>query len=87
MWPVSSDFAVAVITAAQADVVIDIEESPIVKAEVSNNALKVGHNIFLLLHLLIDKYSLFASHFAASSRKGEIFSFHRLSTDGIFKNT
>lgn len=53
MWPVSSDFAVAVITAAQADVVIDIEESPIVKTEVSNNALKVGHNIFYLYIFLL----------------------------------
>lgn len=43
----------AVITAAQADVVIDIEESPIVKAEVSNNALKVGHNIFYLYIFLL----------------------------------
>lgn len=73
---VSIDFAVAMIAAAR-DVVIDIEERPIVKAEVNNNVLTKGvFTVFSHVLLFVDTFSLF-SHFAAPSRKGEIFSFHR----------
>ena len=51
------------IAAAQGDVVIEIDERPIVKAEVSNNVLTQDMTTFSLLRLsFIDKYSLFASH-------------------------
>ncbi len=42
LYPLSVDFAVAMIAAAQGDVVIDIEGRPIVTTEVNNNALIKG---------------------------------------------
>lgn len=73
---VSIDLAVAMMAAAQADVVIEIEESPIVNAEVSNDAL-LKEATFPREALFINLCSL---HFTASSRKGETLSFHTLST-------
>lgn len=53
MFPVFIDLAVAMIAAAQGDVVIDIEERPIVKAEVNNNALTKDGRPYFYLYLLL----------------------------------
>lgn len=62
---VSFHFAVAMMTAAHRDVVLNIEESPIVKAKVMHSCT-MRETLFLLLHLLIDKYSLFYSYHVGS---------------------
>lgn len=78
---VSIDFAVAMIAAAQRDVVIDIEERPIMKTEVNKNVhTKGGRRYFLIYFFLLISILfslLFVSHFVASRRKGEILAFHR----------
>lgn len=58
LHPVSVDLAVAMIAAAQGDVVIDIEGRPIMTTEVNNNALIKGGrqyfhiSFFLLISIL-----------------------------------
>ena len=47
----------------------------------------VGDSIFHIYFFSLLCFFVFFPHFAASSRKGEIFSFHRLSNDSISKNT
>lgn len=48
----------------------------------------VDDNIFhVCFFLLLCFFVFFPPHLAASSRKGELFSFHRLSNDSISKNT
>lgn len=49
---------VAMIAATQGDVAIAIEETPIMKTEVSNNVHTKGGTIFLILIFIIDKFCL-----------------------------